>query len=120
VARLAYTYIHLLIVAGIVVTAGGDELVLAHPAGHSDTKTAIAVIGGPALFLVGNILFKRSATGRPALSHWVGLVLLALLAAATTQVSPLALGATTTVLLVIVAVWETRSFRSGPALTIGQ
>jgi low temperature requirement protein LtrA len=118
VARLAYTYIHLLIVAGVVVAAVGDELVLAHPAGHSDFKTAIAVIGGPALFLVGNILFKRSATGRPTLSHWVGLVLLALLAAVTTRLSPLALGAAATAVLVIVATWETRSFRSGPLHTI--
>jgi low temperature requirement protein LtrA len=118
VARLAYTYIHLLIVAGIVVAAVGDELVLAHPAGHSDTETAIALLGGPALFLVGNILFKRSATGRPALSHWIGLALLALLATAATRLSPLVLGAAATAVLVIVATWETRSFRSGPLHTI--
>ena len=30
-ARLAYTYLHLLLVAGIIVAAVGDELVLAHP-----------------------------------------------------------------------------------------
>src|SRR5262245_59058299 len=29
--RLAYTYIHLLLVAGIIVSAAADELVLAHP-----------------------------------------------------------------------------------------
>jgi low temperature requirement protein LtrA len=118
-ARLAYTYIHLLIVAGIVVTAVGDELVLAHPAGHSDAKTAIAAIGGPALFLLGNILFKKTATGRPTLSHWIGLTLLALLATATPVLSPLALGAATTAVLVVVAIWETRSFRDSSARTIG-
>jgi low temperature requirement protein LtrA len=111
VARLVYTYVHLLIIAGIVVTAVGDELVLAHPAGITDTRTAIAVLGGPALFLVGNILFKRYGTGHRALSHWVGLFLLALLAIVAYRLSPLALGVAATIALVIVAVWETRSFR---------
>jgi low temperature requirement protein LtrA len=118
VARLVYTYLHLPIVAGIVVAAVGDELVLAHPAGGSDVKTAIAAIGGPALFLIGNILFKRVGTGRPTFSHWVGLALLALLAGATTWLSPLALSAAASTILVVVAVWETRSFRSGPAHTL--
>jgi low temperature requirement protein LtrA len=31
VARLSYTYLHIPLVAGIIVTAVGDELVLAHP-----------------------------------------------------------------------------------------
>ena len=30
-ARSGYTYLHILIVAGIIVTAVGDELVLHHP-----------------------------------------------------------------------------------------
>ena len=32
-ARLAYTYLHMPIVAGIIVTAVADELVLKHPGG---------------------------------------------------------------------------------------
>ena len=31
-ARDAYTYLHVLMVAGIIVSAVGDELVIAHPA----------------------------------------------------------------------------------------
>ncbi|MGL5736537.1 MAG: low temperature requirement protein A, partial [Beijerinckiaceae bacterium] len=63
-ARLAYTYLHIPIVAGIVVTAVGDELSLAHPYGHTDMKTAATLIGGPALFILGNILFKHATAGR--------------------------------------------------------
>lgn len=118
VARLAYTYVHLLIVAGIVVAAVGDELVLAHPTDHTDAKTMIAAVGGPALFLLGNILFKRFATGRPTLSHWIGLILLASIAATAHLVAPLAVGAAAAAVLVIVAIWETRSFRSGAVHTI--
>jgi low temperature requirement protein LtrA len=39
-ARLAYTYLHMPIVAGIIVTAVADELVLKHPGGHSSTVFA--------------------------------------------------------------------------------
>ena len=33
-ARSGYTYLHILIVAGIIVAAVADELVLHHPGGH--------------------------------------------------------------------------------------
>ena len=66
VARLAYTYLHLLLVAGIIVVAVGDELVLAHPTGHTDAKTAAVLIGGPALYLAGNLAVQ--ARQRPAFS----------------------------------------------------
>lgn len=110
-ARVAYTYIHLLLVAGIVVTAVGDELVLSHPAGHIDMKTALSVLGGPALYLLGNMLFKRIMTARPALSHMAGLVMLALLVPAVPTLSPLLLSAASTLVLTIVAGWETWSLR---------
>jgi low temperature requirement protein LtrA len=110
-ARIAYTYIHILIVAGIVVTAVGDELVLSHPAGRTDLKTALSVLGGPALYLLGNILFKRVMTARPALSHMAGLAMPALLIPAVPALSPLTLCAASTLVLVIVAGWETWSLR---------
>ncbi len=115
-ARLAYTYVHLLLIAGIIVSAVSDELILAHPGGHTDFKTASTTIGGFALFLVGNILFKRIMTGRPALSHLVGLGLLAVLAPFAIVLPPLAFGACATAILVMVAIWETRSYASGPRL----
>lgn len=115
-ARIAYTYVHLLLIAGIVVAAVSDELILAHPEGHTDFKTAATTIGGVVLFLVGNILFKRIMSGgRPILSHWVGLVLLALLTPLASMLSPLAFGACTNAILIIVAIWETRSVTTKPA-----
>jgi low temperature requirement protein LtrA len=111
-ARLAYTYLHIPIVAGIIVAAVADELVLAHPSGHTELKTAGAVLGGPLLFLVGNLLFKGAVTGRPPLSHLVGLGLLVLLTPTSPVLSPLALATATTIVLMIVATWETISLRS--------
>jgi low temperature requirement protein LtrA len=110
-ARLAYTYIHLLLVAGIIVAAVADELILAHPAGHTGIETAAAALGGPALYLLGNSLFKRTIYGRLPLSHLVGLLLLALLIPAAPVTSPLLFGTMTVLVLVLVAIWETRSLR---------
>jgi low temperature requirement protein LtrA len=109
--RLAYTYIHLLPVAGIIVAAAADEFVLAHPDGHTEWKTASAVLGGPALFLLGNLLFKRTQIRRTGLSHMAGLAFLAALIPLAPYASPLAFAAAATLVLVIVAVWETRSLR---------
>ena len=114
-ARLAYTYLHLPLVAGIIVAAAGDELILAHPTGHTDVRTAAAVLGGPVLYLIGNLLFKRATSDRPALSHIVGLILLAGLAPLAPVVQPLAFAMAANLVLVIVAVWETRSLQPARA-----
>ncbi|WP_395675167.1 low temperature requirement protein A [Inquilinus sp.] len=112
-ARIAYTYIHLLIVAGIIVGAVADELVLAHPGGHLEAGTAAALLGGPALYLVGNTLFKWTTAGRVPLSHLAGLILLAGLVPGTVVLSPLLLGVAVMLILVLVAVWERLSLRRG-------
>ena len=113
-ARLAYTYLHMPIVAGIIVTAVADELVLKHPNGHSDLKTVISAIGGPLLFLFGTILFKYSFRGFLQLSHGVGIIALCMLAWFAGGLSPLMLSILTTATMVVVAVWESISLRSGP------
>ena len=109
VARLAYTYLHIPIVAGIILCAVADELVLVHP-DHASTAGIVAILGGPFLYLLGNMLFKWVTNQRPTppLSHMAGLVLLLLLAipAAMHVLSALALGLLTSTVLVIVATWE--------------
>jgi low temperature requirement protein LtrA len=106
VARLAYTYLHLPIVAGIVVVAVGDELVLAHPDGHSDMKTVLSLVGGPLLFLAGAIMFKHTIHGWWQLSHMAGIAALIVLAPFGQLLSPLILSAVTTAILLIVGAWE--------------
>ncbi len=109
-ARLAYTYLHVLIIAGVIVSAVADELVLVHP-GHASTAGIAAIIGGPLLYLLGNALFKWVTSERilPPLSHLIGLaLLLGLWPLAQSQVfSALALGTLTTAVLLLVAAWET-------------
>jgi low temperature requirement protein LtrA len=105
-ARLGYTYLHIPIVAGIVVTAVGDEMVLAHPGGRADAKEVAAILGGPALYLVGNALFKRITLGHLPLSHELGLAALAVVALLAASLPPLAIAAAAAATLIFVAVWE--------------
>jgi low temperature requirement protein LtrA len=112
-ARLAYTYLHMPIVAGIIISAVANELVLTHPADHSDPKTVLSAIGGPLLFLIGTILFKHTIRGWLQPSHGVGIVMLAILAWFASGLSPLMLSMLTSAIMIMVAVWESLSLRSG-------
>lgn len=109
IARLAYTYLHVILVAGIIVAAVGDEMILKHPDGHAHGKEIAVLTGGPALFVLGNLMFKWVTAGWPPLSHMLGLAALAVLAVAGSALSPLALGWAASGVLVMVALWETVS-----------
>jgi len=113
-ARIAYTYLHVLIVAGVIVSAVADELVLVHP-DHASDAGIVVIIAGPWLFLLGNALFKWVMADRPfpPLSHLAGLIALTLLLppALNHWFSALALGALTTAVVVLVAIWETLALR---------
>jgi len=111
-ARLAYTYLHLPIVAGIILSAVADDVVLQYPAGHSDVRVVVSAVGGPMLFLVGTILFKQVIRGWLQLSHGAGIVALGVLGWFGKELSPLMLSIATTLLMVIVAIWESLSLRS--------
>lgn len=111
IARLAYTYLHIPIVAGIILCAVGDELVLAHPSGHMEPKTLISVVGGPLLFLGGTVAFKAAIRGFFQLSHLAGIAILIGLAIFGSHLEPVTLSAATSLVLVVVAVWEARSLR---------
>ncbi len=114
IARLAYTYLHLPIIGGIILCAVADELVLVHP-GHAEPMGMAIILGGPALYLLGNALFKWVSNDRrlPPLSHLAGLLLLAVLVPLATglHLSALSLGVSTTAVMVLVAAWESLTLR---------
>jgi len=114
VARLAYTYLHMPIIGGIILAAVADELVLKHPGGHSDLRTVLTTVGGPLLFLVGTILFKFAIRGFLQLSHGAGIIALVLVGWFGRDLSPLSLSILTTAIMILVAVWESLSLRSKP------
>jgi low temperature requirement protein LtrA len=113
-ARTVANYQHLLIVAGVIVCAVADELVLLHP-DHADSAGLLAILGGPVLYLVGTMLFKWTTGPRrnPPLSHTIGLVLLAGLVAPAFgfALGPLGLSIACTCVLWLVVVWEAIALR---------
>jgi low temperature requirement protein LtrA len=103
-ARSAYTFIHLPMVAGIVLTAVGDELQIAHPLGHASPETVIAVLGGPALFLAGHALFAYVVFNVVSFQRLAAIFLLIVIGLIGREWSPLAIATAALLVLVGVAV----------------
>jgi low temperature requirement protein LtrA len=72
------TWTHLTMIAGIVTTAVGYEVAIAEPRGHADLVRVTAIVGGPALFVVGRARFEYEVFGRVSWSRVIGLLLLVL------------------------------------------
>jgi low temperature requirement protein LtrA len=102
--RSAYTYCHLPMVAGIIVAAVGDELVIAHPGGHASAATTTTVLLGPALFLAGHALFKWVMWGRLSVTRLLAIAALAGLWPLGTALAPLLLSSVATLVVAAVAV----------------
>lgn len=117
VGRQAFTYGHIPIVAGVIVLAVADELTLARPLDPALSPFVLTLVVGMALFIGGNMAFKRTTSGNPwyPLSHGVGLALALALAAwgLARQPPQLALSAAATTSLAAIALWEWGSFHGG-------
>jgi low temperature requirement protein LtrA len=61
-ARDAYTYLHVVIVAGILLTAVGDEIVIAHPTSELSNAELTVVVCGPALYLLAHVALRLRMT----------------------------------------------------------
>ncbi len=108
-ARSAYTYVHLPMIAGIVVMAVGDELQIAHPLGHATPQMVIALLAGPALFLAGHALFKYCVFNVVSLPRLVAIVLLILVGIIGQAWSPLTIATAAMLILIGVSVADVRT-----------
>lgn len=117
IARNAYTYIHMPIIASVVVTAVGDEMLLAHPIGHTGLAFVLTACGGPFLFLFGNQMFKwiTSDLRWPPLSHFIGMLWLATVGVTgyLQHWQPFSIGMLATGGLLVTVMWEWGSFAGG-------
>jgi low temperature requirement protein LtrA len=111
-ARDAYTYIHVVIVAGIIGAAVGDDLLIAEPHEPLHGVGLAMVLGGPALYLLGESLFRRRMTGTVNPKRLAVVAVLVALALLGPHVSALALSALVAALLTGLALWELE--RPGP------
>src|SRR3954454_8321543 len=95
-ARDAYSYLHYPLIAGIVLLALGLKETLLETGGSLDTVPALALCGGPAVYLLGQIAFRHRVLGTFSPHRaFAALALIALI--------PLALGADALVALAAVA-----------------
>ncbi|MGB7193197.1 MAG: low temperature requirement protein A [Collimonas pratensis] len=106
-----FHYTHVIIVAGVIITAVGNELAIAHPAGHIDTKSLAVLIGGPMVYLLGNGIYKTVVYRRFPFFHMIGLGLLAVLIPFAYLTDQLMISGLTTVILIAAAIQESVSRR---------
>jgi low temperature requirement protein LtrA len=109
IARDSYSYLHLPMVAGIVIFAFGVKTTLVHVHAHLDTVAAVGLCGGVALYLLALSAFKRRNVGsfnNPRLVAATALTLLVAAATALPALLSLALVAATTCALITYEVFR--------------
>ena len=109
-ARSAYTYFHLPMIAGIIAVAASDELTVAHPGDPGTFASVSLTLGGAALFVTGHGFFVWSISGRIPWSRLVAVVALAALAPLGFVVPTLALAVTAALVVVALATWDSATY----------
>jgi low temperature requirement protein LtrA len=110
--RSAYHLIHPVMVAGIIVVAAGDQLVLRRPGAVGDPAVSAMVLGGPALFLLGHAAFKAVVWGRVSWTRIGGAAVLAALGGLAPFVPALVLGVCAAVVVVGVTATDSLAQRT--------
>jgi low temperature requirement protein LtrA len=107
----AYSYLHLPMVAGVVLFAFGLKTTLGHVDEALDTVPAVGLCGGAGLYLIGLVAFLSRTTGRIFRRRTVGAaVLLGLIPVAVAVPALAALGLVSAVCALVVA-WEVLRYR---------
>jgi low temperature requirement protein LtrA len=110
-ARDSYSYIHLLLMAGIVLVAVGCKKVIGHVDEPLHTVPAITLCGGLALYLVGHVLFRLRNIGTLNRQRVVVAILAAALVPVAIHVDALWSLALVTVLSAALIAYEAIRFR---------
>ena len=105
---------HVLMVLGIVAIAAGAEIVLAHPGGRTQPAWLLAILGGPAIFMLGRIRLERAVFNRLAVRRFVAIGALVLLAPPLAFGPPLLAAVVVAVVLLGVAVADARHAAGRP------
>jgi len=101
--RSAYHFLHPVMVAGIIVAAAADEVMLADPGEVGREPAAWLILGGVALFLAGHAAFKAVIWRRVPWTRIGAVAVLALLGLAAPHLSALVLGGCAAAVVVAVA-----------------
>lgn len=113
-----FHYVHAILVAGIIATAVGNDLVMKHPDDRLKTAYVLILVAGPALYLTGSVIYKKVVYGVIPLSHVFGVLALLLAIPVGYIADLLEMGILTTVIMLMVSVWEGRNKRLRSAATV--
>lgn len=108
-----FHYIHAALVAGVIITVVSNDLVIAHLDESVTLPMDLILMGGPAIYALGNGIYKSVVYGRFPLSRAAGLVALAVLFSMAFLTAPLMIGGAATVILLAIGIWEWQSLGSG-------
>jgi low temperature requirement protein LtrA len=111
IARSAYTYFHLPMIAGIIAVAAADEFIVGHPADQGTSASVALTLGGTALFLAGHAFFKWAVFGLLPWSRVVAIAALAGLVPVGFALPTLALSSATVLIVVALAAWDALAYQ---------
>lgn len=106
-----FHYVHAILIAGVIASAVGSDLVLAHPHAHPTTAQIAVLLAGPAIYLLGSAIYKRVVYGALPVSHLAGVLMLLALVPTALVADMLVMGWLTTVVVLVVSFWEGRLLR---------
>ncbi len=111
IARSAYTYFHLPMIAGIIAVAAADEFIVGHPGDRGTTASVVLTIGGTALFLAGQAFFKWAVFGLLPWSRAVAIAALAGLMPVGFALPTLVLSSAAVLIVVALAAWDALAYQ---------
>src|ERR687894_2911953 len=111
IARSAYTYFHVPMIAGIIAVAAADEFIVGHPGDRGTTASVALTIGGTALFVAGQAFFKWAVFGLLPWSRAVAIAALAGLVPVGFALPTLALSSAAVLIVVALAAWDALAYQ---------
>ncbi|MBV9453727.1 MAG: low temperature requirement protein A [Rubrobacter sp.] len=111
IARSAYTYFHLPMIAGIIAVAAADEFIVGHPSDRGTTTSVALTFGGTALFLAGHAFFKWAVFGMLPWSRAVAIAALAGLMLVGFALPTLVLSSAAVLIVVALAAWDALAYQ---------
>lgn len=112
-----FHYVHVVLIAGVIVCAVADDLVVAHPLEPVKAGYAAIVVAGPLVYLLANAWFSRVVHGRFPWPHALGMGALLALWPLLPRFNLLTAGALTTAVMVLVTMWVAYRRRQDAAAT---
>jgi low temperature requirement protein LtrA len=106
-----FHYVHAILIAGVITTAVGNDLILAHPDALPAAPQVAVLLAGPALFLLGSAIYKRVVYGVLPGSHLAGALVLLAAVPVAFVVNMLVTGWLSTAVMLVVSFWRTARAR---------